>query len=120
WSYGLLARDEQALFRRLGGFNGGCQLDAAHQVAGPPDADEAGILNLLTSLVEKSMVTATTAADQSTRFGLLESVRDYAREQLAASGELDEVRDRHALTFLALGERAERETIGPDQAAWFA
>jgi non-specific serine/threonine protein kinase len=123
WSYGLLSADERAIFCRLGVFSGGCRLDAARQVAAPEGADEPAVLELLTSLVEKNMVVVTRPLRTSgaePRFSLLESMRDYAREQLTAAAELEAARRRHASTFLALAERSEQETIGPDQVRWFA
>jgi predicted ATPase/DNA-binding CsgD family transcriptional regulator len=119
WSYDFLSADEQAVFRRLGVFSGGCQLAAALQVAAPGGIDEPIMLELLSSLVEKNMVVVTRLSDRESRFGLLESMRDYARDQLAAAGELEDTRRRHADTFLALAEQAEQELLGPNQARWF-
>jgi len=119
WSYDLLSADEQAVFRRLGVFSGGCQLAAAFQVAAPGSVDEPTMLELLSSLVEKNMVVVTGLSDRESRFDLLESMRDYARDQLAAAGELEDTRRRQADTFLALGEQAEQGLLGPDQARWF-
>jgi non-specific serine/threonine protein kinase len=97
WSYDLLDEDEQRLFARLAIFRGGCALEAAEQVA---DAD----VDTLQSLVDKSLVRHT-----GERFWMLETIRAYAREQLAASGEEPELRRCHALCALELGEAARRE-----------
>ena len=95
WSHDLLDEDERRLFARLAVFAGGCTLEAAEAVC---DAD----LDTLEALVDKSLVRV---RDQG-RFWMLETIREFARERLAASGEEDEVRERHAAHFLALGEEA--------------
>ena len=131
WSYDLLSAAEQAAFRRLGVFSGGFDLGAGSWIlsrghdeaqSGSPSAQrpEPGTLDLLSSLVEKSMVVVTSASDQESRYSMLESMRDYAREQLAVSGELEEMRRRHAEAFLMLAEQAEPELIGPEQVRWLA
>jgi predicted ATPase len=97
WSYELLSPDEHTLFRRLSVFAGGCTLEAAEQVA---DAD----LDTLQSLVDKSLVRHT-----GERFWTLETIREYASEQLAGSGEGEILAQGHLLHFLALAETAEPE-----------
>jgi predicted ATPase len=94
WSHELLDESEQRLFRRLAAFAGGCALEAAEEVA---DAD----LDTLQSLVEKSLVRRT-----GDRFWMLETIREFAAERLAESGEADEVLRRLAVHLLALGEEA--------------
>jgi predicted ATPase/DNA-binding NarL/FixJ family response regulator len=140
WSYDLLDAEEQRLFRRLAVFAGGWMVEVAAAVDGeeatgngeratgesgalsvprsslPVAADDA--LDLLTRLVDKSLVQAETQADGEVRFRMLETIREYALEQLAVSGELDETRRRHAEYYLALVERAEPELTGAQQAAW--
>jgi len=96
WSYELLEPDEQLLFRRLSVFAGGCTLDAAEAVC---EAD----LDTLQSLVDKSLI----RVREDTRFWMLETIREYAAEQLGESGEAEELRRRHAEHFLALAEEAE-------------
>jgi predicted ATPase len=76
-----------------------------------------GVLDRLSSLVDKSLVQAEDRGTEDVRYRLLESVREYALEQLRLRDELEEARGAHALYFLALAERA--ELIGPDQLAWF-
>jgi predicted ATPase/DNA-binding CsgD family transcriptional regulator len=118
WSYDLLPAEEQALFRRLGVFAGGWTLAAAEAVAvtGGPGLDA---LDGLAALAEKSLVLATHHADDGSRFGLLETVRDYASERLAMSGELVATRRAHAAYYLSLAEQTEAEVRGPRQQRWF-
>ena len=94
WSYDLLSEEEQRLFARLGVFRGGCTLEASEKVA---DAD----LDTLQLLVDKSL-----ARHTNERFWLLETIREYARERLAASSEEVEFRRRHAEYFLKVAESA--------------
>ena len=86
WSYDLLTDAERALFRRLAVFAGGWTLAAAEEVCAGEDIDEAAVLDLLTSLVDKSLVVAE-ERDGATRYRLLETVRQYARDRLLESGE---------------------------------
>jgi predicted ATPase/class 3 adenylate cyclase/Tfp pilus assembly protein PilF len=107
WSYDLLSEDEQSLFGRLSVFSGGCTLEAAEHVC---DAD----LDALQSLVEKSLLRFS-----SERYWMLETIREYAAEQLANTNEADNRRARHAAYFLRLAEEAEPELRGgPAQVAW--
>jgi len=96
WSHELLPPEEQKLFRRLAVFVGGCTLGSAEAVC---DAD----LDDLEALVDKSLV----RIRETNRFWMLETIREYATEQLEASGEVEELRRRHAAHFLALAEEAE-------------
>src|SRR5207245_11408505 len=75
------------------------------------------LLDVLTQLVEKSLVVLDR---ESGRYRMLETVRQYARERLAASGEADAVRERHAAHYLDFAERRQPALLGPEQAAWFA
>ncbi len=112
WSHDLLTPPEQALFRRLAVFAGGCTLEAAEAVtAAAPDLG-LEVLGGIASLVEKSLLRAEDGPDGEPRYAMLETVREYGLERLAASGEEAAVRDRHARFF---GDLAEREA-----AAWFA
>ncbi len=97
WSHDLLSDEEQQLFRRLSVFAGGCTLDAAEEVAG---AD----LDTLLSLVDKSLL-----RHSGERYSMLETIREYAHERLGASGELGELRRRHAETFVAVAANAAPE-----------
>ena len=99
WSHDLLDDREQALFARLAVFRGGCTLEAAEHVA---DAD----LDALQSLVEKNLVRHT-----QERFWMLETIREYAQERFAKSGEEAELRRRHATHFLQLAEDANQKPL---------
>jgi hypothetical protein len=108
WSYDLLDDEEQHLFARLAVFRGGCTLEAAQTVA---DAD----IDILHSLVDKSLLRHT-----QERFWMLETIREYARERLAESGEEAELRREHAAFFLAHAETAWQATLeGGDQVELF-
>ncbi|MGA8532974.1 MAG: tetratricopeptide repeat protein [Candidatus Tumulicola sp.] len=98
WSYDLLTPQEQMLFSRVGIFAGGFSLDAATAVCGGEDLDEIDILDLLSSLTDKSLVVADTAGEQE-RCHLLESTRAYALEKLTAAGARAQLAQRHAEYF---------------------
>jgi predicted ATPase len=102
WSYDFLAPDEQALFARLGAFAGRATLPAVEAIANSDDALD--VLALLQSLVEKSLVVPVRADEP--RFGMLETLREYAREQLQRRGEIERLGQLHASYFLALAEDA--------------
>ena len=100
WSHALLSEPEQVLFRRLAVFLGGFHLDAAHAVSGG-DMQRFQVLDQLTLLVDKSLVVAENTSGR-TRYRLLETVRQYALEKLAESGEADAVRSRHCDHYTAM------------------
>jgi predicted ATPase/DNA-binding SARP family transcriptional activator/DNA-binding CsgD family transcriptional regulator/Tfp pilus assembly protein PilF len=118
WSYELLSESEQVLFRRLGAFAGGFTLEAAESVGAGGGIEEEDILDLLSKLVDKSLVVAEVNWETGARYRLLEPVRQYAREKLRVSGEAEAVGRRHAEFFLTLAEGAEMELSGPRQAEW--
>ena len=118
WSHDLLDATERTLFRRLGIFVGGCTADAAHAVCDPDDALGIDMLDGLASFVDKSLLTQAAGVDGEPRFGMLETIREFAGEQLAASEEADAVRHRHEDLFAGLAERAALELFGPQQKAW--
>ncbi|ODR11104.1 hypothetical protein BHQ15_03030 [Mycolicibacillus koreensis] len=101
WSHALLSEPERVLFRRLAVFMGGFDLVAAHAVAGDEKTPDFEILDGLSLLVDKSLVIADDTG-QAMRYRLLETVRQYARDQLAECGEVDTVRDRHRDHYTAL------------------
>ena len=115
WSYDLLAPPERALLQRLSVFAGGFALDAAEAVGAGDDVASRDVLDLLGHLVDKSLVTF---GVQRERYRLLETVRQYALERLAESGEEAQVRDRHLEFYVTLAERAGSEILGPKQDAW--
>ncbi|MDQ3965834.1 MAG: helix-turn-helix domain-containing protein, partial [Actinomycetota bacterium] len=119
WSYDLLDEPERALFRCLSVFSGGFSLEAAEAVGAAGDVGAEDALEPLGRLVEQSLVTAGPDGDgDGTRYGMLEPVRQYARERLEESGEAGTVSRSHAAFFLALAERAYPELRGPQQAEW--
>ncbi|HSL72537.1 MAG TPA: BTAD domain-containing putative transcriptional regulator, partial [Longimicrobiales bacterium] len=111
WSYALLTADEQRLLQRLAVFAGGFRLDSAEEVCSDPLLPQDDVLNALSGLVDKSLVTTRTTPT-ATRYGLLDTVRQYADEKLRDSGDRDEVRARHAEHFLMLTETAAPHLIG--------
>jgi predicted ATPase len=124
WSYALLAEPERALFARLAVFAGGWTLEAAEAVGADPGgggiAAEEG-LDLLTRLADKSLVVAEEQPDGTAHYQLLETLRQYARQKLAARGPaVDALRRRHAAHYLALAEEAAPHLTGPQQLVWLA
>jgi predicted ATPase/class 3 adenylate cyclase/DNA-binding CsgD family transcriptional regulator len=101
WSHALLTEAERVLFRRLAVFLGGFDLDAAQAVAGGGDVERYQVRDLLTLLVDKSLVVADNTGG-ATRYRLLETVRQYALEKLGESGEADAVRARHRDYYTAM------------------
>ncbi len=101
WSHALLTEPERVLFRRLAVFLGGFDLDAAQAVAGGGDVERYQVLDQLSLLVDKSLVVADDSGGR-TRYGLLETVRQYALEKLGESGEADAVRARHRDHYTAM------------------
>jgi predicted ATPase/ABC-type glycerol-3-phosphate transport system substrate-binding protein/DNA-binding XRE family transcriptional regulator len=100
WSYGLLAGPEQALFRRLSVFEGGWTLAAAEAVTADGALPRHLVLDVLTALVDQSLVQHAIGEDGEPRFGMLETVRAYTRERLLTSGEQQAIEQRHTHYFL--------------------
>lgn len=113
WSYDLCTPDEQRMWRRLSVFSGGFELDAAEGVCARAD-DSVRTLDLVASLVDKSILTVD-ETDSVARYGMLETLRDYARERLDEAGETSWCRRLHRDWYLALAERAEAQWVGPRQ-----
>jgi hypothetical protein len=101
WSHALLTEPERVVFRRLAVFLGGFDLDAAQAVAGGGDVERYQVLDLLSLLVDKSLVVAESSSGR-TRYRMLETVRQYAQEKLGESGEADAVRSRHRDHYTAM------------------
>jgi predicted ATPase/class 3 adenylate cyclase len=108
WSYSLLGEPERAVFDRLAVFPASFDAAAATAVATGDGIEDWDVIDALTGLVAKSMLDAGPGAAGSTRYEMLETVRHYAREQLAAAGSADERRRRHARHFASVAEQ-----IGP-------
>jgi predicted ATPase/class 3 adenylate cyclase len=117
WSYDLLDERERAVLRRLAVFAGGWTLEAAEVVCASEDLREPDVLDLLTTLVEKSLVVLEAAGG---RYRLLDTVSQYAQERLNDSGEEEQTRTRHLAFYLRLAETARPELVGPQQGAWLA
>jgi predicted ATPase/class 3 adenylate cyclase len=117
WSYDLLDGPEQALLSRLSVFAGGWTVEAAEQVCAGGAVEEWETLDLLTSLVDKSLVTFQEHLGAA-RYRLLETVRQYARDRLEESGHRPEWRDRHLDHLLRIAESAEPHLRGADQMEW--
>ncbi|HZU76771.1 MAG TPA: AAA family ATPase, partial [Dehalococcoidia bacterium] len=120
WSYALLTPIEQALFRRLAAFAGGCILEAAAWVCGTEAGDGITALDGIASLVDKSLLIPSVEAAEEPRFGMLATIHEFAAEQLRASGEERIVRRRHASYYVHLAEEAERGLRSPQGVAWMA
>ena len=127
WSYELLTDEERALLRRLSVFAGGFTLEAAEAVGSGSGIEEERVshgrvtapplLDLLTSLVDKSLVLVMEQSGEA-RYRLLETVRQYGRERLGEAGEKTEAGERHAEYFLRLAQEAEPELKGHGQVVW--
>jgi predicted ATPase/DNA-binding SARP family transcriptional activator/DNA-binding CsgD family transcriptional regulator len=117
WSYELLGEPERKLFGRLSVFAGGWTLESAEAVGAGSGIKQGEVLDLLSRLVDKSLVVSEAGAvEGALRYRMLEPIRQYGHERLEASGEADAARRRHAAWFLALAERAEPELR--EQGAW--
>jgi predicted ATPase/DNA-binding CsgD family transcriptional regulator len=116
WSYQLLDGDERALFERLGVFPADLDYEAVQSVCPPEDLSGAAVITLLPSLVDKSLLS--TVGGGNRRYRLLETIRAYAAERLAASGALPAARDRHAAHYIALAEHADHRLKTSDQRIW--
>lgn len=119
WSYDLLSNPERLLLRRLAVFAADFTLDVAGSVCAWGEIERAQTLDLLTSLVNKSLVVAQTLQGSEARYYLLETIRQYAQEKLIASGELLLIRDHHLQCYLKLTEETAPKLIGPYQQLWF-
>ncbi len=117
WSYDLLNESEKAILCRLSVFSGGWTLEAAEKVCSGGVVEEWEALDLLTSLADKSLVVAE-QRDGVTRYRLLETVRQYARDRLLEIGEGETWRDKHLAYFLELGEESEPHLAGAQQQTW--
>jgi predicted ATPase len=117
WSYGLLSENERIALRRLSVFAGGWTLEAAEAVSAGGGVEASEVLDLLTQLVDKSLVGVSMRGGEA-RYGLLETVRQYGRDKLRESGEADDVRRRHLEWYLGFAEQAESELFGPREDLW--
>lgn len=123
WSYALLSEDEQRIFRRLAVLARGCSLEAAETVclnSGSGETEEVNtpFLEVIASLIDKSLLLPLDLANQTPGVRLLETVREFALEKLSAASELENLQAAHAAYYLALAEEAEPELHNFRQAWW--
>lgn len=118
WSYGLLSREHQRLFRRLAVFAGGWTMAAAEKIcAAFPDAD-VDVLESTAALIDNSLIQKEPGPDGQTRFVMLQTVREFAAECLAGAGEDESATRAHARIYTEYAESAEAWLTGPQQALW--
>ncbi len=117
WSYDLLSARDQRLFRALAIFVGGWTLDAMERVVSAPGTTDETMLAALTTLIDHSLVQVESTGD-TTRYVILETIREYGYDQLAAMQEREALRRAHADYFVAFAEEALPHLAGPEQAIW--
>ncbi len=118
WSHDLLDEGERTLFARLSAFSGGRTLEAIEAVCDAEGVLPMDALDGISSLVDKSLLRQEEGPQGESRFVMLETIHEYARERLQESGEAEEIRRAHAAYFLSLAEQAEPELRGPGQVGW--
>src|SRR6266480_4558782 len=118
WSYDLLNAQEQWCFRRLAIFVGGCTLEAAEAVCSAAADLSYPAIDLVASLLDKSLLQQIDRDGDEPRLLMLETIREYALERLVDSGELEVTQEMHALYYLALAEQGEPELFGHQQRLW--
>jgi predicted ATPase/class 3 adenylate cyclase len=120
WSHDLLDEAERTLFRRLAVFAGGCTFEAAEAVCNADGDLGLDVFDGITSLVEKNLLRQTIEADGEPRFLMLETIREFALEQLEASGEAEAARGYHAAFFASLAKEADPQMRSGARPAWKA
>ena len=118
WSYDLLSPAEQKLFRRLSVFAGGCTLEAAEAVCNTLEDLGVDVLDGVTSLVDNSLLVQRASEERELRFLMLETFREYGREQLLATGEADATARAHAAYMLVVAEEEHLEMTPADRETW--
>ncbi|HEY6410404.1 MAG TPA: hypothetical protein VIY29_23375 [Ktedonobacteraceae bacterium] len=113
----MLDAEEQKLFRWLSVFVGGCTLEEVESMCSDLDVGEreGQVLDIVASLIDKSLLQQTEQEGEEPRLMMLETIREYALEHLAASGEMEVTRQAHAAYYLTLAEEAEPELEGPNK-----
>jgi len=119
WSYNLLEESEQTLFARLGIFVGGGTIEAIEAICNPDNDPELDIFELLSNLVNKSLLVQTETSDGLARFSMLETIREYALERLEQRAELTLILQQFRDYFVTLAEEAEQKLTGVTQLSWF-
>ena len=120
WSYQLLDGEEQKLFRRLAVFPGTFSLDAAEAICNAPEGLDMDVLDGMMSLISKSLLRQLEELAGTSRFAMLETIREFADEKLAESGELEALRNRHAQYFADLSEKADMYSFNALRHEWVA
>ena len=118
WSYGLLEAKQQLFLRRLSCFSGGATLEAAEAICSGGGIERREVLDLVTALVDRSLVVAKRAVGVESRYVLLETIRAYGRSLSSQSGEAEDMARGHASFFLDLAIASEPHLSGPEQARW--
>jgi predicted ATPase/class 3 adenylate cyclase len=117
WSYDLLTEQERAMWRRIGVFAGGWTLEAAEAICADGQIETYEVIDLLIQMVNKSLAIADDHLGE-TRYRMLETIRQYARDKLEASGEMAALRDKHLAFYQQLVMTAEPKLRGGEQVAW--
>lgn len=112
WSHELLSKTEQALFRRLGAFVGGCTLEAAESICIDAETTRSDIQHGLSALLDKSLLQQAEGAEGENRFSMLETIRTYAYEQLTSSDESESLHGKHLAYYLDMTRDAAPRSIG--------
>ncbi len=120
WSHDLLDAPQQQLFRRVSVFTGGCTLEAIETICNAEGDLGMDPFEGVEALVSQSLLRQVDSSDDEPRFQMLETIREFASEQLAASGEAETLRRQHAEHFLASVEQVQLELHGPQQTVWLA
>ena len=118
WSHDLLSPAEQKLFRRLSVFVGGCTLEGAEAVCNTRRDLEIDVLEGMALLVDKSLMQQIELRGREARFAMLETIREYGLERLAASGEVEATRQAHAAYFLVVAEDGNLPLTMPERTNW--
>ena len=120
WSYGLLSPADQQLFRRLGVFATSCTLEMIQEVCNGNSGKVVGkeVIAGVMALLASSLLERQEDYEGTSRFRMLQTIREYALDQLAISGELEMLRQQHAQYFLKMAQEAEKAWDGPDEWGW--
>ena len=120
WSHSLLRASEQTLFRRLAVFAGGCTLESAEAVCNTRRDLDIGVLDGISSLLNKNLLERKEQDSQESRFTMLQTIREYAFERLKASGDEEFTRRAHAAYCVVLAEEGAAQTAEEGRANWLA
>jgi predicted ATPase/DNA-binding CsgD family transcriptional regulator len=118
WSYDLLNAQEQRCFRRLAIFLGGCTLEAAEAICSRAADTSLPAMDLVASLLDKSLLQQSDRGEDEPRLLMLETIREYALERLGDSGELEATEETHAMYYLTIAEQGDPELFGHQQHLW--